>query len=127
MMGRSVKNQRGLKGAWRLVGFQLGLTLLLATIALFYAGVTAVSSAVLGGLVSMLPTAYFATTLFQYQGARAARQILSAFYKGEALKIILTIILFALVFKFFTVIPVVFFGVYIMDQMIFWFAPLIFK
>lgn len=125
-MGGFVKNQHGLKGAQRLIICQLSITILIATVFALLWNVTAAMSALLGGLVSIVPTAYFAIKLFKYHGARAARQIVNGFYKGEALKIALTAILFTLVFKFFTIIPLVFLAVYILAQMVFWFAPLIF-
>lgn len=126
MMGRTVKNKRGVQGAKRLIIWQLMITALLATVAMLLSGGIAGRSALLGGLVSVLPNAYFAKKLFQQQGANAARQIVSSFYKGEVSKILLSIALFALVFKCFTIIPQVFFGAYIVVQMVFWFAPLIF-
>ncbi len=122
-----MKNRRGLQGAQRLLICQLSLTVLFAVIAMLLSSATAAMSALLGGVVSMVPTAYFAIKLFRYQGARAARQIVNSFYKGEALKMILTIVLFALVFKFFNIIPLVFFATYIVAQMMFWFAPLLFR
>ena len=125
-MGETVKNKHGAQGARRLVTWQLSLTDLFATIATVLSGILAGRSILLGGLVSAIPNAYFARKLFQHQGAHAARQIVSSFYKGEASKIGLSIILFALVFKCFTIIPLVFFAAYIMAQMVFWFAPLIF-
>lgn len=120
-----MKNQQGLKSARRLLICQLGVTLLIVTIAMLFWGAIGAKSALLGGLANIVPTAYFAVKLFQYQGARAARQIVNGFYKGEAVKIVLTVVLFALVFKFFNIIPLVFLSVYIMTQMVFWFAPLI--
>jgi ATP synthase protein I len=125
-MGGIVKNQQGLRGARRLLACQLGLTLLIAAAAALISGATAALSAILGGLVSAIPTAYFARKLFRYQGARAAKQIVNSFYKGEALKIVLSIILFALVFIFSNIIPVVFFATYIVVQIVLWFAPLLF-
>lgn len=125
-MGRTVKNQQGLHGANQLFAWQLGITLLLASIAMVVSGLTAAESALLGGLVSIVPNAYFARKLFRHQGAHAAKQIVNSFYKGEASKIALSIMMFALVFKFFTIIPLIFFTVYIVVQMVFWFAPLIF-
>jgi ATP synthase protein I len=125
-MGGTLKNQRGIKGARTLLGYQLSLTALLATIATLFLGTHAGLTAILGGLVSIVPNAYFARTLFRYHGAQAAKKIVNSFYKGEALKLFLSIALFALVFKFFNVVPLVFFGVYIVVQMVFWFAPLIF-
>ena len=121
-----MKNRQGVLGAQRLIACQLSLTVLLAIIATLLSSTTAGISALLGGLVSVLPNAYFAIKLFKYHGAMAAKQIVNSFYKGEALKMILSVVLFSLVFKFFKIIPVVFFAVYIVAQMAFWFAPLIF-
>jgi len=121
-----VKNRQGILGAQRLVACQLSITLLLATIATLLLNATAGVSAVLGGMVSALPNAYFASKLFKYHGAVASKQIVNSFYKGEALKIILSIVLFTLVFKFFKIVPLVFFAVYIVAQMMVWFAPVIF-
>jgi ATP synthase protein I len=127
MVGRTVKNQQGLHGANRLFAWQLGITLLLALIAMVVSGLTAAMSALLGGLVSIVPNAYFARKLFRHQGAQAAKQIVNSFYKGEASKIALSIAMFAVVFKFYTTTPLIFFTVYIVVQMVFWFAPLIFS
>ena len=121
-----MENQHGARGAQRLLMCQLIITMLLATIAIIFSGTLAAKSALLGGLVSLVPNAYFARKLFRYRGAHAARQIVSSFYKGEASKMVLSILMFALVFKFFQIIPLVFFVVYIVVQMVFWFAPLIF-
>jgi ATP synthase protein I len=126
MMGGIVENKHGVKGAQRLLACQIAITLLLAIIFTLLLGLMAGESAVLGGLVSIVPNAYFARKIFRHQGARAARQIANSFYKGEASKIALSIIMFALVFKYFKIIPLVFFVVYIVAQMVMWFAPLIF-
>lgn len=121
-----VKNQQGLRGARRLFIGQLGVSILIAIALTCFAGTKAGLSAILGGLVSAIPNAVFAIKLFQYQGARAAKQIVNSFYIGEVLKIILSIVLFALVFIFFKIVPLVFFATYIVVQMMVWFAPLIF-
>jgi ATP synthase protein I len=125
MMGRTLKNRRGIKVAQRLLMWQLALMVLLAIAAFLLSGMKAGLSALLGGLVCIIPNAYFARKLFQYHGARAAKKIVNSFYKGEALKMLMTVALFALVFKFFTVLPLVFFVVYIVVQMVVWFAPLL--
>ncbi|WP_237758321.1 F0F1 ATP synthase subunit I [Legionella londiniensis] len=121
-----MKNPQRLRGVRRLFAWQLGMALLLGMIAAVSFGTKAGLSALLGGLVSVIPNAIFAWKLFQYQGARAARQIVNSFYKGEALKITLSAVLFALVFIFFAVVPLIFFAAFIAAQMVFWFAPLIF-
>jgi len=125
-IGAVVKNQQGLQGAGRLLLIQIGITLLAALIALSISGAHAAISVVLGGLVSALPSAYFARTLFRHKGARSARLIVSRFYKGEAIKISLSVVLFALVFRFANVIPSIFFAAYVVVQLVMWFAPLIF-
>ena len=80
----------------------------------------------LGGIVAIVPSALFAKNMFRYQGARAARQIVKSFYFGEALKILSTAILFALVFIVYKVAPLAFFFTYIMVLMTYWLAPLLF-
>ena len=125
-MGVVVKNRHSLAGAWRFIVSQLSVTLGMAAIFLYFMGIDASISALLGGLLSAIPTAYFAMKCFKYHGARAAKQIVNNFYKGEAVKIALSLILFMLVFKFFHPIPLVFFSAYIAVQMVFWLTPLIF-
>ena len=125
-MGGIVKNQHGIQGARRLFITQLVLTLLLATANLVFIGHVAAVSALLGGAVSIVPSALFAAMLFRHQGARAAKKIVHSFYKGEAMKLATTVLMFALVFKYFIITPLVFFVVYIVAQMVIWFAPIIF-
>ncbi|WP_232048486.1 ATP synthase subunit I [Legionella adelaidensis] len=121
-----MKNLQGLHKAYLLFAWQFGFTLLIAAVMFVWLGKIASLSAIYGGLVSIVPSLFFARTLFRYQGARAAKQIVNSFYKGELLKIFLSILLFALVFLCFSVNPLVFFVSYILVQMVFWFAPLIF-
>jgi len=121
-----VKNQQGLRGARHLIIGQMGVTLLMTAIAALVSGRVAALSTLLGGLVSLVPNALFAINVFKYQGARAAKQIVNSFYKGEALKIVLSVIMFSLVFILFNIKPLVFFAAYIMVQMVIWFSPLIF-
>ena len=51
-----------------------------------------------GGMVSTLPNAYFAIKAFRYSGARQMPQVLKSFYAGESGKMIITAVMFALVF-----------------------------
>lgn len=78
-----------------------------------------------GGLICIVPTAYFAHKLFSKTGAQAAREIVTSFYMGEVIKVIITIILFALTFKFFNVNKLAIFIGYIVAQFTFWFTALI--
>ncbi len=55
-------------------------------------------SVFLGGMISTGPNAYFALKVFRYRGARQMPMILKSFYAGETGKLIITAVLFALVF-----------------------------
>ena len=120
-----MKDDRSLLPVWRLLLAQLIVGTLIALGMLITAGKQAALSALLGGLVAFLPSLIFARKLFQYQGARAARQIIRSFYLGEFLKIISSIALFTLVFVYFEVTPLAFFLTYIVVVMIHWFSPLL--
>ncbi|WP_420887160.1 ATP synthase subunit I [Candidatus Litorirhabdus singularis] len=51
-----------------------------------------------GGLIAVLPQAWFAWRVFQYRGARSATHIARASYSGEVAKFVLTVSGFAAVF-----------------------------
>ncbi len=73
-----------------------------------------VLSAVCGGLVAIVPQAWFAAKAFAHRGARAAREIANAGYAGEVVKFLLGATGFAAVFILLRpVFPVVVFGTYI--------------
>lgn len=55
-------------------------------------------SVLLGGLISILPNAYFARLAFRRTGARLASEVVRLFYRGEAGKFLLTTALFAATF-----------------------------
>lgn len=116
-----MKNQRDI---WYLLLIQLSVSVFMALIVWVVYDTTASQSILLGGLVCVVPNAYFARLLFRYKGARAAKQIVNSFYKAEALKLLLTIGLFVLVFKLVSIKPWLFFVGFIAAQMMFWFVPL---
>jgi ATP synthase protein I len=55
-------------------------------------------SALLGGLISVGPSYFFARQVFRFRGARFAPRIAQAFYVGETGKFLLTAVAFAVVF-----------------------------
>ena len=75
------------------------VVLVVVSLAFLFKSQVAGYSALLGGLIFLLPHGYFAFKAFRYSGARSARQIMSSFYQGEAGKLILCAILFTMVFK----------------------------
>jgi len=55
-------------------------------------------SVLIGGLINVIPNAYFAHKAFRYRGARAAQKIVRELYTGEAIKLLLMGAGFALSF-----------------------------
>ena len=77
---------------------QASVALVVALLFFLGKGITASYSALLGGLIALLPNAFFAYKAFRYFGARSAREIVQAIWSGAMGKWILTAVLFALVF-----------------------------
>ncbi|GIU10228.1 ATP synthase subunit I [Shewanella glacialipiscicola] len=67
---------------------------------LFFAvwGVQFGYSALAGGSIAVLPNFVFATLAFSHSGASSSGKVVKSFFLGEAIKLLLTIVLFALVF-----------------------------
>ncbi len=82
----------------RIYGLQALMLFLLAA-GLLLIDVLAAKSALIGGLISVLPNAYFARLAFRHRGARAAPAVAQSFYRGEAGKFVMTATLFAVVFS----------------------------
>lgn len=61
-------------------------------------GWVAAYSAWLGGLTALLPNVYFTYKAFQYFGARSIGAIVQSFWAGQMGKLILTAVLFAVLF-----------------------------
>ncbi|RJG12732.1 F0F1 ATP synthase subunit I [Pseudomonas cavernicola] len=105
------------------------VVLLLAAVVLWqWRGAVSGYSGLCGGLIAWLPNVYFAHKAFRFTGARAAQAIVRSFYAGEAGKLILTAVLFALTFagvKPLEALAV--FGVFLLTQLVNWFAPLLMK
>lgn len=105
------------------------IVLLLAAVVLYVAfGKVAGYSGLFGGLIAWMPNIYLARRAFRYSGARSAQLIVRSFYAGEAGKLILTAVLFALLFAGVKPlnVPAVF-GVFVLTQTVSWFAPLLMK
>jgi len=55
-------------------------------------------SAFVGGLIFVIPNAYFAHTMYRYQGARHAHLMVGNMFRAEGIKLALTAVGFAAVF-----------------------------
>ena len=79
--------------------YQLGLTVT-AALAFLLDDKMAAISALVGGLINILPNAMFILITHKYGGAQSAKKIMRSFYLGEVVKILLTATLFASTFIF---------------------------
>jgi ATP synthase protein I len=102
------------------------LTSALAVIFLAFFGIKSAYSALLGGSICTFTSWCFAQKMFKFQGAQQSQRIVKSFYRAEGMKMVLTFLLFSLVFLFIPVSAPVFFVSYIMVQALFWVAPQIF-
>lgn len=84
--------------AYRVIVVQGILTILVALAAWLHSDVAA-KSALLGGLICLLPNAYFTWRAFRFHGARSMTQIVNSFYQGAFWKFLLTALCFTLVFQ----------------------------
>ncbi len=122
-----MKNQRGLQGARRLFSVQLSVVALVALLMFMMFNTRAAYSIGLGGVVWILPQIGFAYLLFSEQRARFSKAILTRVYRAEAFKLFFSAVLFAGVFCFGHVLPMMFFIGYMLAQAVSWFAPLFFR
>ncbi|TXL02070.1 F0F1 ATP synthase assembly protein I [Methylococcaceae bacterium HT1] len=83
-------------------------------------------SALYGGLAALIPNWYFARKTNKHKG-QEAKKVVRSFYAGESGKLILTAMLFALIFQDPKVDVVAVLTTYIAALTVFWFALLIRK
>lgn len=122
-----MKNQQGLQGAKRLFLMQVRIGAVVSLMIWAMFGLGSARSTLLGCLVCLVPQAWFARVLFRDQRARFSQQILKSAYRGEAMKLLLSATLFAVVFRWVDVVPVMFFAGYFLIHVTFWFAPWFFR
>ncbi len=121
--GRTTSKNRKL--IQRTLIIQVSLTFLTAAVVLLTAGQVAAYSALLGGLIYLVPNLYQVKQVFSTSDSNNIRQILRDLYKSEIWKMALTIVLFGVVFS--TVKPIEpfsIFGVFILMQLVAWITPL---
>jgi len=87
-----------LAAIFRILIAQLSASLLIGAAALVLADSTAALSAVLGGLICVIPNAFLALRIIAGSSGRDPRGMLRASYVGAAGKLLLTAALFAAVF-----------------------------
>ena len=112
--------------AMRYIYLQGAVALASALIVWLVWGMLAGKSALIGGFVALLPNFVFTLYAFRFAGARQTEQVYSSIKRGAGLKYLLTIVLFALVFKSSAVVLLPFFSVYVLVMIVSWFAPIFF-
>jgi ATP synthase protein I len=97
--------------------------LLVAVVALAPLDTTISFSVLIGGIIQIVPQAYFSLLAFRYIGAQQAPKIVQAMQKGASGKLLLTAILFGLSFSFLSPLDVrVLFFTYCLMIIIQWFC-----
>jgi ATP synthase protein I len=80
-------------------------------------------SSALGGMAAFIPNLYFALRIYKSSG-KPARQIVNSFYAGESGKLLLTAVLFIMIFKVPSIKILPLLAGYIAALSVFWFALL---
>lgn len=96
--GRNKLTGKGLQLAKKLIIIQLVISFLCSLVFLFVYGLSGAATALVGGMISVIPNFVFTRYAFRHAGARAVRDVVRSFYAGEAIKMVLTILLFAIAF-----------------------------
>ena len=84
----------------KLVSFQLLFVLFIALVLTVFFSAKSGYSGLAGGITFVLPNTIFVLMTFAYAGASKSKLIIRGFYVGEAIKLILTVILFSLFLKY---------------------------
>ncbi len=110
----------------RILAVQVLLTLSISAAIAVLKGAVPGYSALLGGLIYLLPNLYQAKQVLTARHSDNVRQTLRDLYKSEIWKMALTMVLFGTVFTLVEPVePFSLFGVFILMQVIAWAAPVI--
>ena len=83
---------------FRIIVLQTAMSALIGLFFWLTQGWVAAYSAWFGGLIALIPNVYFTYKAFQYFGARSIAVIVQSFWAGQMGKLILTALLFAVLF-----------------------------
>lgn len=109
----------------RILQLQALAIIAVAGLAMAWSGVEEAKSALLGGLVGFLPNALFAFKFGRQDPKRTARQVVRTFYLGETIKLLVTALLFAIVFQLPGILFMPLIIGFVSVVMVFWFALLL--
>lgn len=107
--------------ALQLLKWQCVLAVVLMLAATVLGGVQVALSVGLGCGIAITGSVYFALQAFRHAGATQALQIVQGFYKGEAGKFVITVLLFAAVFAWVkAMLPGWLLSGFILEQLVAW-------
>lgn len=92
------------------------------------AGRVAAGAAVVGALICLLPNVLFARQVLPSNGQYQPKAAVGRFFRGEAVKVLLTILMLVVILRHLPsaqVVPLLL--AYMLTHMSFWFAPIVFK
>ncbi|AGH47715.1 ATP synthase I chain [Paraglaciecola psychrophila 170] len=112
--------QEGRKFARKVLFYQCLVAILLALIFSVFIGKYTGISALYGGLICVVPGKVFAFLAFRYAGASQNQLVVRSFNKGSKLKFLITIVMFAVIFRWPNLQPLPLFISYFVTLMVQW-------
>ena len=107
----------------KILGFQILIIIITASGFAFAAGWQKAQFSALGGLAAFFPNLYFALRVYKSAG-QDAKKIVNSFYAGESGKLLLTALLFIMIFKIPNIDIIPLLTGYVTALSVFWFALL---
>lgn len=92
--------KKNLKSGFYLLAFQSLLVLVIALISTVFFSVKSGYSGLAGGITFLLPNFIFVLMAFAHAGATKTKLVLRGFFAGEAIKLLITVILFTVFLKY---------------------------
>ena len=123
----NVLARRGRSSAYKLVVIQAAIVGVTSILLFALWGFQYGLSAFAGGVIAVLPNFLFATLAFSHAGASASGKVVQSFFLGEAVKLLLTIVLFAIAFGLLDMVFAPLFATYALGILVPWAVPLYFK
>ncbi len=118
---------QGRQAVNRLVAFQALLVVFMTITGFVLGGMKAGVSACVGGVSFVAPNAVFGYAAFLFAGARQAKMVVYAFFFGEVMKMVLTIVILAVALQVMDVSAVIVLVCYVIALCSQWLAPLFFR
>ena len=97
-MHEQTDNIRNKLAAYKILAVEASITIVLAFLLLMSVDAVIAYSVALGGLAFVIPNTFFARYVFRYSAAESVSLAIRWFYIGEAVKIIMTVLIFAACF-----------------------------